>query len=513
MNELKIKRALISVSDKTGILEFAKFLADNNVEIISTGGTAKLFKENKIPVTLVSDVTEFPEVFDGRVKTLHPAIHSGLLAVLDNPAHKEELEKLNFKSIDLLVVNLYPFEKTISNKDILLEEAIENIDIGGPAMLRAASKNFKFTVVSCNPNQYDKIKSELEKNNFTISQETRFKLSAEAFTHTAKYDLLISQFLNKKIEPVDELPKNFSLFLPESLSLRYGENPHQKGKLYGDFKNYFSQLHGKELSYNNILDISSAQQLVNEFSEPTVAIIKHSNPCGVGSANNLSDAFKKAFATDKKSPFGGIIAVNRKMDLDCANLINEIFTEVVIAPEFSDEVLELFKKKKDRRIILALPSAKINSSLNIRSVIGGVLIQTQDNFLGEDFKIVTNRTPTENEFASMRFAWRVAKNLHSNAIVYAREDRTLGLGAGQMSRVDSSKIAVFKAHAEGLDLKGCAVASDAFFPFADGLLEAISAGATAVVQPGGSIRDAEIIEAANQNNITMAFTGVRHFKH
>ena len=511
MSYTKISRALISVSDKSGLLELANLLHQNNIEIISTGGTAKYLSENNIPITAVSDLTNFPEILDGRVKTLHPSIHAGLLADLSKSAHEEQLKKHGIKKIDLVIVNLYPFEKTIENKSVALDEAIEQIDIGGPAMLRASAKNFKFTTVVCNVNRYEELISELKNNNFSTSYDFRYKLANEVFSHTSNYDLLISNFLQKD---KSGLPEVFSISAKKDFSLRYGENPHQQSSFYGELNKYFSHLHGKELSYNNILDINAAQNAVNEFDEPTVVIVKHTNPCGVGSDEKLSEAFKKAFATDKKSPFGGIISVNKKMDLECAKLINEIFVEVVIAPEFSDEALQFLREtKKERRIIQSTKFATQNNFLSFKNIFGGVLVQTPDNKSFNEFKVVTNRKPNEEELLSMHFAWKVAKNVHSNAIVYANKDRTLAIGAGQMSRVDSAKIASWKAQNENLNLNGCAVASDAFFPFSDGLLEVISAGATAVIQPGGSVRDLEVIETANKNNVAMIFTGTRHFKH
>jgi len=514
---IKIKRALISVSDKTGIVEFARNLQQWNVEIISTGGTLKTLSEAGISAVPVSDVTGFPEILDGRVKTLHPKIHGGLLAVSDNPEHRSQLIKYGILPIDLLVVNLYPFEQTITRKDVSTEDAVEQIDIGGPAMLRAASKNFKYKTVAVNPSRYQDIISEIEETGGCVGGDLRFTLAKEAFSHTARYDSMIAGYLASLAGDASSevLPDLFTVSLPKAFDLRYGENPHQQASLYGDFQKYFEKLHGKELSYNNIVDVQSAAELVQEFSEPTLAIIKHTNPCGVGSAQTLGDAYNKAVSTDSKSAFGGVIAVNRKLDMPAAQLIDKIFTEVIIAPEFPGDVLEFLKRKKDRRLIKQLSPLSSQNALAIKQVAGGLLVQTADtvDLVAENLKVVTKRAPAAEEYAGMIFGWRVAKHVKSNAIVYARGDRTIGIGAGQMSRFDSSHIAVMKAKEAALDIRGTAVASDAFFPFADGLLEAVRAGATAVIQPGGSVRDAEVINAADENNIAMVFTGIRHFRH
>lgn len=513
---VKIKRALISVSDKTGVVDFAKQLRKFNVEIISTGGTLSTLRTAGVDAVSISDVTGFPEILDGRVKTLHPKIHAGLLAVLDNKNHQEQLKELNIAPIDMVVVNLYPFEKTISNADVTLDEAIEQIDIGGPSMMRAAAKNYKFKTVVSDPSQYKYILDELNKNDGAISSSTRFALAKDVFARTAQYDSIISNYLNGlNGKELAALPVKFSVSLTKKEDLRYGENPHQQAALYGDFDRYFKKIHGKELSYNNIVDIQAAAELLAEFEEPTVVIIKHTNPCGVGSGKTLAEAYEKAFATDQKSAFGGIVAVNRKLDMKAAQIIDKIFTEVVIAPEFETGVLDFLMKKKDRRLIHQIKSIKNEKQLIIKPVAGGLLVQTADDILLDNpaMKVVTKRSPTVEEKASMMFGWRVAKHVKSNAIVYSRADRTIGVGAGQMSRFDSSRIAAMKAQEAGLDLKGTAVASDAFFPFADGLLEAVKAGATAVIQPGGSVRDAEVIKAADDNNIAMIFTGLRHFRH
>lgn len=547
MNEVKINRVLISVSDKSGIVEFARTLTQWNIEIISTGGTLNILKEAEIPVKSVSEVTGFPEILDGRVKTLHPKIHAGLLAAADNLTHRQQLQELDIASIDLVVVNLYPFEQTVSKNGISLSEAIEQIDIGGPTLLRAAAKNFKFKTVATRPEQYATIISELEKHDGCVSEELRAELAKEVFLRTSQYDSAIARYLTSHASqpkastryesasggdmPVppkagrgepqaqsrskEALPAVYAVSLPKLIELRYGENPHQQGALYGCFDTFFEKLHGKELSFNNIVDIQAAVDLVEEFPEPTVVIMKHTNPCGVGSAATIEEAYRKALATDTKSAFGGIIAVNRPLEIAAAKEMNEIFTEVIIAPEFPSEVMDFLKKKKDRRLILQKRPVRGSKNREMKTVAGGFLVQTSDTATVQEdqLRVVTKRKPTEDEIAAMLYAWRVAKHVKSNAIVYARSDRTVGIGAGQTSRLDSAKIAVLKAREVGLDLKGTAVASDAFFPFADGFLEAVKAGATAVIQPGGSIRDEEVVRGADENAIAMIFTGIRHFKH
>lgn len=510
---LQIKRALISVSDKTGIIEFASALHSLGVEIISTGGTHSLLIKNNIPAKQISEITGFPEILDGRVKTLHPNVHAALLAVMDNAEHQKQIEAHKIQPIDLVVVNLYPFEQTIAKENVLLDEAIENIDIGGPAMLRSAAKNYRFTAVIVNSNHYASILEEMKEHGGKISEQTCFSLAQEVFRHTAYYDATIAQYLLKQTEQ-HSLPETLSLSFKKQSDLRYGENPHQQAALYGNFDSYFQKLHGKELSFNNIIDVNAAVNIIKEFSEPTVAIIKHTNPCGVGSAENLHDAYRKALATDTQAPFGGIIAVNRTLDIKAAQAMNEIFTEIILAPAFDNDAIAFLMKKKDRRLI-KISNLNLHAMLDIRSVSGGLLVQDIDNkqVTEADLRTVTMRQPTANELKAMLFAWKIVKHVKSNAIVYCAEDRTLAVGAGQMSRVDSSKIAVWKAKESNLSLNGSVVASDAFFPFADGLLEAVSAGATAVIQPGGSIRDEEVIRAANEHNIAMVFTGIRHFKH
>lgn len=511
---LAIKRALISVSDKKGIVEFAKALREFGVEIISTGGTFTALKNAGIEVKSVSEVTGFPEILDGRVKTLHPAVHAGILAVMDNAAHREQLQKHNIEPIDLVVVNLYPFEQTIAVENVKMDEAIEQIDIGGPAMVRSSSKNFRHTAVVVNPDLYGIVLEEMREHNGALTIQTRFNLACRAFQHTSHYDSVIATYL-AGLTPQKTLPDSITISLDKELPMRYGENPHQAAALYGSFSTYFQKLHGKELSYNNILDINAAALLCTEFNEPTVVIVKHNNPCGVATDIKLVEAYRKAFETDMKSAFGGIVCVNQPLDRATAEAINEIFTEVIIAPEYERGVLEFLTKKKDRRLMKQVSNLRKSWELDLRKVVGGVLVQEPDQHRihQSDLRVVTKRQPTDEEMQALLFAWRIAKHVKSNAIVYALGDRTLGIGAGQMSRVDSSKIAAMKATDAGFDLHGCAVSSDAYFPFADGLLEAVKVGASAVIQPGGSVRDEEVIKAADEHGVAMVFTGIRHFRH
>jgi phosphoribosylaminoimidazolecarboxamide formyltransferase / IMP cyclohydrolase len=509
---MKITRALISVSDKTGVADFARVLEKQGIDIISTGGTAELLRKEDVPVRDISSFTDYPEVLEGRVKTLHPRVHGGLLYKRGNPLHEKQAVEQGFQPIDLVVVNLYPFEKTVAKPDVTLEEAIEQIDIGGPSMIRSAAKNYTAVTVVTDPADYAEVLENIRDNNGETTLRLRERLAIKAFIKTSEYDRTIANFLNRE----QTTDASFSLALPLVTRLRYGENPHQQAALYGDFDACFEKLHGKELSYNNILDISAATNLIGEFKEPTVAILKHTNPCGVGSDEDLRQAWEKAFATDKQAPFGGIIICNRPINLELAKAISEIFSEVIIAPEFGDRARALFQKKKNLRLIRMLPAREsAEPEQDIRSVCGGLLVQDKDTGPLVDLatKVVTKRKPTDEELAAMIFGWRVVKHVKSNAIVYAANDRTLGVGAGQMSRVDASRIAVWKAEEAGLSLKGSAVASDAFFPFADGLLAAADAGATAAIQPGGSVRDEEVIAAANERDMTMIFTGVRHFRH
>jgi len=515
----KIQRALISVSDKTGLVPFAQTLAQSEIEIISTGGTAKSLREAGLTVKDISEHTGFPEMLDGRVKTLHPKVHGGLLFIRGNETHEAAVKAHAIAPIDLVVVNLYPFEQTVAKPDVTLHDAIENIDIGGPSMLRSAAKNHESVTVVVDPLDYAEVAKQIAADgNTTLA--LRCKLAAKVFTRTAAYDGAIAAHLQKEFQPApaDGLPAALNIFAPLAQPLRYGENPHQRAALYGGFNEFFRQLHGKELSYNNILDLTAAANLIAEFSEdpPTLAILKHTNPCGVGQGTGLREAWDKALATDRQAPFGGIIAVNQPLDGACAEAIAEIFSEVIVAPDFSGEALAILQKKKNLRLLKTLRTPLQPGALDLRSVgANSFLLQERDlkTVARADLKVVTKRRPTEAELSALLFGWRVVKHVKSNAIVYAAADRTLGIGAGQMSRVDASRIAVWKAGEAGLSLKGSVVCSDAFFPFPDGLIAAAEAGATAVIQPGGSVRDAEVIAAADERNAAMAFTGARHFRH
>ncbi|MGA3283739.1 MAG: bifunctional phosphoribosylaminoimidazolecarboxamide formyltransferase/IMP cyclohydrolase [Verrucomicrobiota bacterium] len=514
----KIQRALLSVSDKTGLVPFAQILAAAGVELISTGGTAKTLRETGLTVKDISEHTGFPEMLDGRVKTLHPKVHGGLLFIRGNETHEATVKAHGIPPIDLVVVNLYPFEQTVAKPDVSLHEAIENIDIGGPSMLRSAAKNHDSVTVVVDPLDYAQVAKQISENGNT-TLELRRALAAKVFARTAAYDGAIASHLAKTFETQnDDLPNALFVHAPLAQTLRYGENPHQTAALYGGFKEFFRQLHGKELSYNNILDLTAAASLIAEFSDdpPTLAILKHTNPCGVGQGKNLRKAWDKAFATDRQAPFGGIIAVNQPLDSACAQAIAEIFSEVIIAPEFTAGALAVLERKKNLRLIKMLKSPLAARSLDMRSVgANSFLLQERDVKVTTqaDLKIVTKRQPTGAEVNAMLFGWRVVKHVKSNAIVYAASDRTLGVGAGQMSRVDASRIAVWKAGEARLSLEGSVVCSDAFFPFADGLMTAAEAGATAVIQPGGSVKDAEVIAAADKRGMAMAFTGTRHFRH
>ena len=506
------KRALISVSDKTGVVEFAKeIVRKHGYSILSTGGTAKLLAANGVPVTEVSDYTGFPEMMNGRVKTLHPKIHGGLLCLRSSEEHMAQAKEHGIGMIDLVVVNLYPFEATVAKPDCTLEDAIENIDIGGPSMLRSAAKNHASVTVVCDSKDYPRTLEALRKGGEEL-QSLRRELALKVYQRTSAYDAAIASYLNEKYND-GALPETLNIGLPMVQKMRYGENPHQQAALYGDFNKSFKQLHGKELSYNNIIDITAAAELISEFEKPTLAILKHTNPCGVASCDNLVEAWNQAFETDKQAPFGGIIVVNRKMEEDLAEIISHIFSEVIIAPDYSDRAIEILTKKKNLRVMVS--TYKNRPKLQIKSVIGGVLAQTSDSIeeLKANMKVVTKRQPTDEEWRALLFGWKVVKHVKSNAIVYAGCERTFGVGAGQMSRVDSSNIAVWKAGEAKLPLKGSVIASDAFFPFADGLIAAANAGATAAIQPGGSVRDEEVIAAADANNMAMVFTSVRHFRH
>ncbi|WP_020402529.1 bifunctional phosphoribosylaminoimidazolecarboxamide formyltransferase/IMP cyclohydrolase [Gracilimonas tropica] len=513
-NPLKIKRALLSVSDKTGLPELAKALHQSGVELISTGGTAKAIEAEGIPVKDVSEITGFKECLDGRVKTLHPMVHGGILARTSYQPDVDEINELGITPIELVVVNLYPFKDKVAEHSVTPAEATEFIDIGGPTMIRAAAKNFAHVSILSSPNQYDAFTEELEEK-MAISFETRQKLAKAAFAHTADYDSAITNYFTKLIE--EEPAQQFNLSLPLSQELRYGENPHQKAAVYGDQNEFIDCFHGKQLSYNNYLDVDAALNIISDFedNERACVIIKHTIPSGVGVADSLNEAYQKAFSTDRVSPFGGIVVVNQTLDLDTATSIDEIFTEIIIAPDYSDEALELLTQKKNRRLIRIKKSVREVQTSSFRSIFGGLLNQDADlQPANEDeFKVVSKRRPTGQEMKDLLFAWKVVRHVKSNAIVYAKDGRTLGIGSGQTSRVDSSEIAVAKAAKEGLDLKGSAIASDAFFPFADGVEAAAKAGAKAVIQPGGSIRDEEVIAKADEFDMAMIFTGKRHFRH
>ncbi len=522
MNAKPLKRALISVSDKTSLIDFARALHDAGVELVSTGGTSKAISEAGMPVKDVAYLTGFPEMMDGRVKTLHPAVHGGLLALRDNPDHAAAMDAHGIGGIDLLVVNLYPFETTVAN-GANFDTCIENIDIGGPAMIRAGAKNWQHCAVVTETEDYAAILTELAEG---VTDETRKKLAAKAYARTARYDAAISSWYAKALGDVTPSSAAFAGTLRQTL--RYGENPHQAAAFYvmGESRPGVAtatQIQGKELSYNNINDTDAAYEAVAEFDDPAIVIVKHANPCGVAIGGSLSDAYERAYNCDRVSAFGGIVACNRSLDGETATKIAEIFTEVVIAPEADDAALEIFAAKKNLRLLTVggMPEPTI-AVRTPKFVAGGFLLQDRDSgrIRREDLKVATEREPTDQELSDLMFAWRVAKHVKSNAIVYAKDNATVGIGAGQMSRVDSTRIAARKAvdMAEAMGLpepltKGSVVASDAFFPFADGVITAAEAGATALIQPGGSMRDEEVIAAANDLGLAMVFTGMRHFRH
>ncbi|UCH65985.1 MAG: bifunctional phosphoribosylaminoimidazolecarboxamide formyltransferase/IMP cyclohydrolase [Ignavibacterium sp.] len=503
------KSALISVSDKTGVVELAKVLADNNYNIIATGNTAKLLSSEGIKIQEVQEITGFPEIFNGRVKTLHPRVNGGILMRRDNQSDLKEAEENEIFPIDIVCVNLYPFKEVSKNPDASLDLIIENIDIGGPSLIRAAAKNFKFVTVLTNPQQYPIIIDEIK--NGEISYNKRKLLALEAFSLTADYDVCIANLLEKKLELTEGY---FRTSIPKVKALRYGENPHQHATIFGDFYDYFESLHGKELSYNNILDLISAVELVEDLGKNACAIIKHNNPAGAAIGSDSLDAYRKALSCDPVSSFGGIVAFTFPVNLKLAEQLNEIFLEVICAPEFSNDAMEILMKKKDRRLVKQCKST-LNAKSFFKSIPGGIIKQDYDRFdlIDDKLNIVTDKKPSNEELEDLKFAWKIAKHTKSNAIVFIKNKATLGVGAGQMSRIDSVRLAKMKAREHGLDLNGSVAASDAFFPFADGLIEIIKGGATSVIQPGGSIRDNEVIDAANQNNISMVFTGIRHFKH
>lgn len=513
---MAISRALLSVSDKTGLVDFAKSLhEDFGVELLSTGGTARALRDAGLPVLDVADYTGAPELFEGRVKTLHPKVHGGLLQRRDSDDHLRQAKEHKIPAIDLVVVNLYPFEETIKKEGVSLEEAIENIDIGGPSMLRSAAKNYAAVTVITDPADYSRALEEMAEAQGETSLRFREELAIKVFRRTTEYDGAISNYLGKCDQGT---ACSLSIQMPLNRDLRYGDNPHQKARLYGNFYECFSQLQGKELSYTNILDIEAAADLILDYRRPTIGILKHTNPCGVGQDDDLRLAWQKAFETDRQAPFGGVIVCNRPITEDLARIISGIFTDVIIAPDYESEARAILQKKKNLRLMkLEQGYEKYRCDPIIRPAPGGLMVMDKDHeVMGlEDLesKVVTKRPPTEAELTAMRFAWRVVKHVKSNAIVFSSSDRTLGIGAGQMSRVDSSRIAVWKAEQAGLSLKGSVIASDAMFPFADGLDAAIQSGATACIQPGGSIRDDEVIAAADAAGIAMVFTGHRHFKH
>lgn len=513
-------RALLSVSDKTGLVDFARLLHAAGGELVASGGTARAIAEAGIPVIAVEDVTGFPEILGGRVKTLHPAIHGAILA-RRTPLHMDELKVHNIAPIDLVAVNLYPFQKTVAQPNVTLATAIEEIDIGGVALLRAAAKNHESVTVVCDPADYSRVAAAFAHGGPPLVE--RRKLAVKAFRHTAEYDTAINVYLDTQIEvepadstPSTTLPGHLYLDLAQVQVNRYGENPHQQGGLYAyaGERPAFDVLHGKEMSYNNWLDLDGAWLAASDFPEPTVAIIKHGNPCGLASADTLAAAYEKAFASDSVSAFGGIVAVNRTLDLDTARRASELFLEVIAAPAFAQDALELLFTKKNLRVLRGNVSAAAGHGLSVRSIVGGVLVQeidrSQDDMNPDNWRVVSQRQPTPAQLADLAFAWRVARHVKSNAIVYVKDLATVGVGAGQMSRVDSVMLAGHKA---GERSRGAVMASDAFFPFADGIEAAAKHGIGAVVQPGGSVRDAEIIETVDRLGLTMLFTGTRHFRH
>jgi phosphoribosylaminoimidazolecarboxamide formyltransferase/IMP cyclohydrolase len=503
------KLALISVFDKSGIVDFAKGLIANRYDIIATGNTFKLLSENGISVTEIKDLTGFPEIFQGRVKTLHPRISGGILMRTDNPSDLKEAEENNISPIKIVCVNLYPFKEVSNNPEANLEKLIENIDIGGPTMIRAAAKNNKFVSVLTTPQQYLPFLEELKTGE--ISFETKKKLAIAAFSHTADYDsYIVNSLQNKMNVSSNYFNRSFKL----ASSLRYGENPHQQAGVYGEFYENFEFIHGKELSYNNILDLVSAVELVENLGNNACAIIKHNNPAGAAIGKDSFDAYVKALKCDPVSSFGGIVAFTSVVDEKLATKLNEIFLEVVCAPQYTVEAIAILKKKKDRRLLVQKKSI-LSEGKTFRSIPGGAIVQDADLLDLEEskLKIATDKRPSPEELEDLKFAWKIAKYTKSNAIVFVKDQSTLGVGAGQMSRIDSAKIAKMKAEEHGLDLKGSVAASDAFFPFADGLIEIINCGAVSVIQPGGSVRDQEVIDAANERNVSMVFTGIRHFKH
>ncbi|HEY1462577.1 MAG TPA: bifunctional phosphoribosylaminoimidazolecarboxamide formyltransferase/IMP cyclohydrolase [Terriglobales bacterium] len=519
MSQSKVQRAILSVTDKTGLVEFARKLAQLGVELVSTGGTAKLLRDSGIQVRDISDLTGFPEMLDGRVKTLHPKVHGGILHRRDVPAHKQAVAEHGILPIDMVVVNLYAFEKTAAKPGVPFENLIENIDIGGPSMIRSAAKNFHDVAIVTSPGDYEVIAKELAENSGQLSHATKWGLAKKAFATTARYDSAIASTLERVTadEPLQQaseaFPQTLRLSFNKIMDLRYGENPHQKAAMYSDGSGTgvanAQQLQGKELSFNNIVDLQAAWDLAQEFEEPVCAIIKHTNPCGTATGRTLADAYKKALEVDPVSAFGGVIGVNRVIDAAAAEEMAKLFLEVIAAPGFDEGAKAKFASKKNLRLV---EIKNVPQKWVLKNVSGGILLQDNDvRSLAEvDLKIVTKRQPTAEEKRALLFAWKICKHVKSNAILYARDGQSVGVGAGQMSRVDSAKIGAMKAV---LPLKGTVAASDAFFPFPDGVEEIARVGATAIIQPGGSVRDAEVIEAADRLGLAMIFTGVRHFRH
>jgi len=515
-----IRRALISVSDKSHIVEFAEKLHQRGIEILSTGGTAKLLEGGGVPVTLISDYTGFPEMMDGRIKTLHPKVHGGILGKRDEASHRGAMEEHGISPIDLVVINLYPFEATISKTDCTLEDAIENIDIGGPAMVRSASKNYNDVAVVVNPEDYEVVLAEMDQNEGAVTHETRLRLSRDAFAMTSRYDAMISNYLSGQIDGGDEFPAVFNNPYHKVQVLRYGENPHQNAALYRETQPgsadvvVAQQLQGKELSFNNYIDMNAAWELAIEFEVSSAVVIKHTNPCGVAVGDDQTEAFVKARETDPVSAFGGVLGFNRKVTLQTAEEVLKNFVEVIIAPDYEPEALERFAAKKNVRVMKMPVSGdpRPESRMDIKRIGGGLLLQNGDDITldPEALKVVSQKQPTPDMLEALKFSWIVAKHVKSNAIIYARNTETVGIGAGQMSRVDSARLAIEKANKP---VEGCVMASDAFFPFRDSIDAAAKSGVAAIIQPGGSIRDQEVIDAANEYGLVMVFTGIRHFKH
>ncbi len=516
---MKIRRALISVHNKEGVADFARSLRELDIEIISSGGTAKLLSSSGVECVEVSEFTGSPEMMDGRVKTLHPKIHAAILADRNNPQHMAEAKKHGIELIDLVVVNLYPFEETVE-KGASKGEIIENIDIGGPALLRAAAKNYRNVAVVCEPSRYAPVLEELKRSGGWLAEKTLERLALDTWGHVAHYDVFIERYFRKAFGFQDEFPQYLNLTFRKKQDLRYGENPHQRASVYRDelYKDPSfldaKQLQGKELSYNNVLDCNAAFKLIREFEEPTGVIVKHNNPCGVASDPDILSAFKMAKAVDPEASFGGVVALNRQVDAEMAKEITSKFVDIVMAPSFDEKALELLRAKKNMRLMESPSITKKRVPYRkYRSILGGLLAQDANVKLLDDIRVVSKRKPTEEEMKSMLYAWKIVKYVKSNAIVYARPNRAVGIGAGQMKRVDAAKLAAMIAKDYGEDVKGCAMASDAFFPFRDGIDYAAKLGITAIIQPGGSIRDTEVIKAADEHGMAMAFTGIRHFRH